>query len=100
MNGQRIEIGNTYDKPRVWYAEHHWTVPFVLVLTFLVFEFAVPQVRFPILQPLRILLVLTVLLASVLVFDFVCGKLEIQEHRIKLVLLLCLAAVILFSASQ
>ena len=64
-----------------------WTVPFILVLVFVVFEISKLQLTFPFLQPLRILLVTTILLGMILLFKFLSGKLNMDDHRIKLILL-------------
>ena len=89
MNGHNI---NTQDNCStrtllVRLPQQCWTISFVVTSIYLIFEFAAPQWSFLFLQPLRPLLVLTILLFAILILTFFSGALDIKERRIKLVLL-------------
>jgi len=87
MNRQLVSVQTNNTAVPASYREDLWTVPFAMTSLFVVFEFTAAAISFPFLQPLRTLLVLSILLATSLGVAFLSGKLETNDLRIKLVLL-------------
>ena len=78
------DIGNIR---RVASQEHCWTAPFIIILIFVFFEISRLPHTFPFLQPLRILLVATILLSAILFLKLLSGQLNTDDPHIKLVLM-------------
>lgn len=87
MNRQPVSVQTNNTAVLPSYTENLWTVPFAMTSLFVVFEFTAAAISFPFLQPLRTLLVLSILLATILGLMFLSGKMEMNDLRIKLVLL-------------
>ena len=66
---------------------HVWTSQFLLMLLFLVFQLGSLQHTFTFLQPLRILLVTTLVLGAMLLMAFLTNMFDVSEPRAKLLVL-------------